>query len=333
MQFKLPKSIQLTETLLRDGIQNERHFIPTAAKIYFANALTDAGYKNIEVVSLSNPRIVPQFKDAEEVLKGINRKPGVCYIASTISKRAFERAIEATQKGYGPNAASFMISTSTPHSLRNTGQTPDERFEEVPWRLKMAREHGLLLRCCVGTVFGCPIEGPVPMERPIEFTDRFLQMGAEFVQYGDTTGEGTPDKSYEFFCRIFDKYPSDKYPQIIHNAHFHESRGWGLANCLAALLAGVTYFDSSLGGIGGQPAKILDRVPVSGTGEVYTPSDITGNVRSEDLLVMIDEMGIKTDVDVDKVLKIGNLLEEVLERRLKSYCTKTGRIPKGPTGR
>jgi hydroxymethylglutaryl-CoA lyase len=171
------------------------------------------------------------------------------------------------------------------------------------------------------------------MERSIEFTDRFFQMGAEFVQYGDTTGEGTPDMVYEFFCHIFDKYPPDKYPQIIHDVHFHESRGWGLANCLAALLAGVTHFDSSLGGIGGQPAPILDRVPVSGTGDVYTPSDITGNVRSEDLLVMIDEMGIKTDVDVDKVLKIGNLLEEVLERRLRSYCTKTGRIPKGPTGR
>lgn len=327
MEFKPPKSVQLTETLLRDGLQHEEHFIPTEAKIYLIDAIVEAGYKRIEVTSFSNPLNVPQFRDAEEVLKRIQRKPGVVYVVSTVTRRAVERAIEAAQKGYGPGMIGCMISTSESHNLRNTGQTHAERWAEVKSRLRMAHDAGMKLSCCVGTVFGCPIEGPVPIERAMEFAGRFLDIGADQIMYGDTTGEGTPDRVYDFFCRIFDKYPG-----AIHVAHFHESRGWGLANCLAALLAGVTYFDCSMGGIGGQPAAIVDRVPVRGTGSRYTPSDITGNVRSEDLIVMFDEMGIETGLDVDKVLDIGRLLERILQRRLKSYCTQTGRIPKGPTG-
>jgi hydroxymethylglutaryl-CoA lyase len=167
------------------------------------------------------------------------------------------------------------------------------------------------------------------MKRALEFTHRLLQCGVDNVIYGDTTGEGTPDRAYDLFSAVLRLYPN----KDIHIAHFHESRGWGMACSLAALHAGIVRFETSLGGIGGQPAKIIDRVVVPGTGPRYTPSDITGNARSEDFVVMLDEMGIETGVHVDKVLELGRLLEKVLGRRLRSYCTETGRIPKGHTGR
>ncbi|MBI2907726.1 MAG: hydroxymethylglutaryl-CoA lyase [Chloroflexi bacterium] len=329
MPFVLPKSVAITELVARDGFQHEQRFIPTEAKIWVINALTDAGYRHIEASSFANPKYVPQFKDCETVLKSIKRKPGVTYSTVNMTVRAVERACQARQEGWGPDKMVCMISTSESHNLRNAGEKHADHWPKLKEWLKMSHAAGIRFCGCVGTVFGCPIEGPVPVQRAVEFTDRFLDMGADEIEYGDTTGEGTPDRVFDFYSRMVEKYPDPN----VHIAHFHESRGWALANCLAALQAGVARFESSMGGIGGQPADMIDGVPIAGTGALYTPSDITGNTRSEDLLVMLDEMGIETGIDVDKALATGRMVERIVGRRLRSYCTETGRIPKAPTGR
>jgi len=150
------------------------------------------------------------------------------------------------------------------------------------------------------------------------------------VEHADHDGSASPDRVYEYFSMVLDAIPDP----MKHIAHFHTTRGWGLANVLAALLAGMVRFESTMGGIGGQPANFVDGVPVGGTGEYYyrDPS-IVGLVSTEDMVVMMDEMGIDTGVDVDHVLNIGRMVERIVGRRLRSECIKTGRIPKEMTGR
>jgi hydroxymethylglutaryl-CoA lyase len=328
MKIKLPKSVVIAECVVREGCQHEENYIPAQAKIWLINEMNKAGFKKIEVTNLSNPKYVPQFRDADEVLQGIKRLPGVTYRAVTVVQSAVERAVDICEKGYGPTEIVNMVSTSESHCNRNMGKSSKELLKLVKEWVKLAHSAGMKFCGCVGTVFGCPIEGPIPIKRAIEFADQLIEAGVDSVMYGDTTGEGTPDRAFDFYSEIM-----QQYPDVIHIAHFHDSRGWGPANCFAALQAGITNFDSSLGGIGGQPASMLDRVPVPGTGKLYTPSDYTGNVRSEDLIVMIDEMGVDTGLDVDHVLDIGRSLERIFGRRLRSWCVETGRIPKGKTGR
>lgn len=325
MHLKLPKAVTIVDVTARDGLQNLERFIPTEAKVYLVNALVDAGYKYIEVTHFSNPRNVPQFRDAEEVMKRIERKPGVVYLALTMNPRALARAVQAKQEGFGPDMIGCVSVASESLNLRHTGLTHAELWPQLAKAVEMAHQAGIKVCGAISTIFGCPIEGPIPKERVMKFAQRWLDMGADALLYSDATGEGTPDRVYSFFSEILDKFPNPD----LHGIHFHENRGWGLASCLAALQAGITRFDAALGGLGGQPATIVDGVPVPGIGARYTPSDITGNVRAEDLVVMLDEMGTDIGLDVDKVLDIGRLLERMLGKRLRSYCTETGRIAKG----
>ncbi|GAW92963.1 hydroxymethylglutaryl-CoA lyase [Calderihabitans maritimus] len=327
MKLQLPKSVQITELLARDGLQNEDRFIPTETKIYFVNACSELGFACVEVTNFSHPKYLPQFRDAEEVLKRIKRKPGVIYKCYGMSDKAFERAARAKEAGYGPDVMAFTLSISETHNLRNANRTHKEYWEQIPRWIKLAHSVGIKVDMALATVFGCPIEGPVPISRTFEFIERGLELGVDSVTPCDTTGEASPDRVFEFYSELRERFPD----QDVHAAHFHDSRGMALANNLAALLAGVTKFESSLGQLGGQPAFIVDGVPGIGTGPNYCPSELTGNCSTEDLVVMFDEMGIDTGVDVDKVLELGRLLERVLGRDLRPYCTKTGRIPKGRT--
>jgi hydroxymethylglutaryl-CoA lyase len=328
MKLHLPSEVTVGECVVREGAQHEEHFIPTQAKIWLIDRMVKAGFKKVEVTNFSSPKYVPQFRDAEDVLKGIMPlKEGVTYTAVTVTQSAVDRSIKACDEGYGPTEIVNMWSTSETYSKRNSGMKHDELFEVTPEWIKKAHQAGMAFCGCIGTVFGCPIEGPVPKEKSFEFAQRLLDMDVDSIMFGDTTGEATPDRVYEFYFEAKERLPGVK---II--AHFHESRGWGLSNCLAALQAGIDFFDASMGGIGGQPATMLDRVPVPGTGKLYTPSDITGNVRSEDLIVMLDEMNIELGLDVDMVLDIGRAVEKIFGRRLRSYTVETGRIPKKPTG-
>jgi hydroxymethylglutaryl-CoA lyase len=161
------------------------------------------------------------------------------------------------------------------------------------------------------------------MKTAVEFTKRWLEIGANDIEHADHDGSATPDRVYDYFSMVLNAVPDPEK----HVAHFHSTRGWGLANVLAALQAGITHYESTMGGLGGQPANFVDGIPVAGTGDYYHKDPgISGLVATEDLVVMLDEMGMETGIDVDSALKIGAMVEKIVGRRLRSECVHTGRI-------
>ena len=335
--LEYPKQVVLGDITVRDGFQHEERFIPTDAKLWVAEQLILAGFKRIEVTNFGNPRIMPQFKDADELLKSLrsSKKVGLLLkdveiTAITIRERAVERTIQACKEGYGPDRILFMVSTSESHHKTNSGLTLEAYWKMCEAYIPMAHDAGMKVCGTVSTIWGCPIEGPTELKRAVEFTKRWLDIGADDIEHADHDGSAPPNKVYEYYSMILSDIPDPAK----HIAHFHVTRGWGLANVLAALQAGITHFESTLGGTGGQPANFMDGVPVTGTGEYYYQDPwIVGLVSTEDMAVMMDEMGIDTGVDVDRVLKIGRMLEKIIGRRLRSECVHTGRIPKEMTGR
>jgi hydroxymethylglutaryl-CoA lyase len=332
-----PKKVVLSDITVRDGFQHEEKFIPTAAKLWVAEQLVLAGFKRIEVTNFGSPKGMPQFQDADELMKRLrgSKKVGqllkdVELTAITIRERAVERAIQARREGYGPDRILFMVSTSESHHKVNSGLSLADYWKMCEQYIPLAHEAGMKVCGTVSTIWGCPIEGPTELSKAVEFTQRWLSIGADDIEHADHDGSAPPNKVYEYFSMILAAIPDPAK----HLAHFHVTRGWGLANVLAALTAGITHFESTLGGIGGQPANFVDGVPVAGTGEYYyqDPS-ITGLVATEDLVVMLDEMGIDAGVEVDKVLKVGRMVERIVGRRLRSECVHSGRIPKTLTGR
>jgi len=332
-----PKKVTIGDITVRDGFQHEEKFIPTAAKLWLAEQLILAGFRHIEVTNFGNPSGMPQFKDADELMKKLRASKvisdligKVSITAITIREKAIERAIQARQEGWGPDRILLMVSTSESHHSKNSGLSLDEYWKMAEKYIPIAQAAGLKVNGTVSTIWGCPIEGPTKMEKAIEFAQRWFAIGANDVEHADHDGSATPDRVYKYYSMLLDKIPRPE-KQIVH---FHTTRGWGLANVLAALQAGMTNYESTMGGIGGQPANFVDGVPVAGTGAYYyaDPSHV-GLVQTEDMIVMMDEMGIDTGLDVDKVLKIGGMVERIVGRRLRSESVRTGRIPKSLTGR
>jgi len=327
-----PKKVTIGDITVRDGFQHEEVFIPTEAKIWLAEQQILCGFKHLEVTNLGNPKGMPQFKDADEVLKGIRSSKKIKHLlddvsitAVTIRERAAERAIEAKKEGYGPDRILFMVSTSESHHKKNSGISLDEYWKMAEKYIKKAHDAGIKVNGTVSTIWGCPIEGPTEMKTAVEFTQRWLDIGADDVEHADHDGSASPDRIFDYFSMILDVVPRPEK----HIVHLHTTRGWGLANILAALQAGMTNYEATMGGIGGQPANFVSGVPVAGTGEYYyKDSTLTGLVSIEDMLVMMDEMGIETGIDIDKVLEVGNMVERIVGRRLRSESIKSGRIPK-----
>ncbi len=336
-QLSYPKSVVLGDITVRDGFQHEEKFIPTDAKLWVSEQLILAGFKRIEVTNFGNPRGMPQFKDADALMQRIYKSKKVGHLvkdveltAVTIRERAVDRAIQARKDGYGPDRILFMVSTSESHHRTNSGLSLKEYWKMCETYIPEAHKAGMKVCGTVSTIWGCPIEGPTELKKAVEFSKRWLDIGADDIEHADHDGSAPPDRVYEYYSMIMDAIPDPTK----HIAHFHVTRGWGLANVLATLQTGITHFESTLGGTGGQPANFVDGVPVTGTGEYYySDPTITGLVSTEDMVVMMDEMGIDTGVDVDKVLHIGRMLEKIIGRRLRSECAHTGRIPKELTGR
>jgi hydroxymethylglutaryl-CoA lyase len=324
--------VVLGDITVRDGFQHEEKFIPTDAKLWVSEQLILSGFKRIEVTNFGNPRGMPQFKDADELLKRLHASKKVGHLinnveitAITIRERAVERAIQACKEGYGPDRILFMVSTSESHHRTNSGLSLAEYWKMCEKYIPMANDAGMKVCGTVSTIWGCPIEGPTELKKAVEFTKQWLEIGADDIEHADHDGSAPPNKVYEYFSMILDDVPDTSK----HVAHFHVTRGWGLANVLAALQAGITHFESTLGGTGGQPANFVDGIPVTGTGEYYYQDPgIVGLVSTEDMVVMMDEMGIDTGVDVDSVLRIGRMLEKIIGRRLRSECVHTGRVQK-----
>ena len=327
-----PKKVTIGDITVRDGFQHEEKFIPTEAKLWLLEELILAGFKHLEVTNFGNPKGMPQFKDADKLFKLIRSSKRVKDIiddvtltAITIRERAIMRTIEAKKEGYGPDRILLMVSTSEPHQIKNSGLTLPEYWKMAEEWIKKAKDAGIKVNGTVSTIWGCPIAGPTDPQKAIEFTNRWFDIGADDVEHADHDGSASPDRVYDYFSRLLDSV--DKPEKQI--AHFHTTRGWGLANVLAALQAGMTNYESTMGGIGGQPANFVGGVPVSGTGEYYYKDpNYVGLVSTEDMVVMMDEMGIETNLDIDRILEIGNTVEKITGRRLRSESIKNGRIPK-----
>jgi hydroxymethylglutaryl-CoA lyase len=332
-----PKKVVVGDITVRDGFQHEEIFIPTDAKLWLSEELLLAGFKHIEVTNYGNPKGMPQFKDADELFKKIRNSKRVKHLlddamltAVTIRERSAQRAIDAKLEGYGPDRILFMVSTSESHQKKNSGLTIDEYWKMCEVWVKKARDAGLAVNGTVSTIWGCPIEGPTEMKKAIEFTKRWFDIGATDVEHADHDGSASPDRVYRYYSDMLAAV-DNPHKQI---AHFHTTRGWGMANVLAALQAGVTNFESTMGGLGGQPANFVSGVPVPGTGAYYykDPTDV-GLVSTEDMVVMMDEMGIETNLDIDRILEIGKMVEKIVGRKLRSESIRNGRIPKEMSGR
>lgn len=332
-----PKKVTVGDITIRDGFQHEEKYIHADAKVWLAEELILAGFRHIEVSNMGNPVGMPQFKDADEVFKRIRSSKKIAHLlpqttltAVTIREKAIERAIEAKKEGWGPDRILVMVSTSESHHSKNSGLSLDEYWKMCEKYIPLAKDAGLKVNGTVSTIWGCPIEGPTDLGKAVEFTKRWFEIGATDVEHADHDGSASPDRIYRYFSMVQEQVGlTDK--QIVH---LHTTRGWGLANALAALQAGMTNYEATLGGIGGQPANFVDGVPVAGTGAYYYKDpNLVGLVSTEDLLVMMDEMNIETNIDIDRVLELGRMNERIVGRTLRSESIKTGRIPKSLSGR
>ncbi|MEQ8349667.1 MAG: hydroxymethylglutaryl-CoA lyase [Sneathiellaceae bacterium] len=299
----------LNECFARDGLQNEPDFVATETKIALIDRFTDLGFRRIEASSYSNPKVVPQFADASAVLAGIRRGPGTYYKGTCANLRAVERANADTAAGHGPSEISLLASASEAHSQKNLRATKAEQWQRIA---EMAAAAGGRYRIVgsLSVVFGCPFEGRVPEAVVLEDCRRFAALGIRHVSLGDTTGMATPPAVARLFGHL-----ADDLPEVTAIAHFHDSRGTGIANCIAALEAGCRHFDCSLGGVGGHPAKVR-----YGGGH-------TGNVATEDLANLLEAMGVRTGLDMDGLLATVEACEAALGRRLHGRTARAGLSP------
>jgi hydroxymethylglutaryl-CoA lyase len=300
--------VTLCECFARDGLQHEPGFVATATKRALIERFAAIGFPRVEATSYSNPKVVPQFADASELLKSLSRSSGVFYKATCANPKAVQRAIADLDAGYGANEISLLVSATESHTQKNLKRTRAEQWANVE---EMVRAAGGRFRL-VGTVsvaFGCPFEGKVDPGSVAADVAKFAGLGVEHVAIGDTTGMATPGKVKELIKKITSK--------AVPIAHFHDTRGTGLVNYVAAYEAGVRHFDSSFGGVGGHPAK------------VKYGGGFTGNVCTEDLVGLFESMGIATGIDLDQLLATAEMCEQVLGRELHGRVTRSGLNPLG----
>ena len=300
------RDVVLCECFARDGLQHETASVATADKIALIDAFTEAGFPRIEATSYSHPDRVPAFRDASDVLAGIHRRDGTHYKATCPNQRAVARAITDLDQGHGATELSLLVSATEGHTARNLRTTRAAQWQNVAEMVTAAAGRFRLVGV-ISVAFGCPIDGAVDPSGVIEDIGRFVALGADLVALGDTTGLATPASIASLFRRVADELPSCKPV-----AHFHNSRGTGIANCLAAYEAGCRYFDSSFGGVGGHPSQI------------QYGSGLTGNVATEDLVNIFEALGIDTGLDLDRVMAASQLCESVLGRSLHSMVARAG---------
>jgi len=298
--------VVLCECFARDGLQHEPGFVPTATKRALIERFAALGFPRVEATSYSNPKVVPQFSDATEVLRELKRRPGTKYKATCANPRAVERALADAEAGYGVNEISLLVSATESHTKKNLNRTRAEQWDNVEAMVGLAKKRFRLVGV-VSVAFGCPFEGKVDPAVVAEDVEHFVALGVSQVALGDTTGVATPTAVKKMLSRV-----TSKATPI---AHFHDTRGTGLVNYVAALEAGVTHFDSSFGGVGGHPAKVK-----YGGGH-------TGNVCTEDLVSLFESMGVATGIDLDGLLAAAQFCEQALGRELHGRVTRSGLNP------
>jgi hydroxymethylglutaryl-CoA lyase len=298
----LPASVKVREVGPRDGFQNEPDHISTADKVRLIDALSRTGLPRLEVASFVRPDVLPQLADATEVLAQISVPDGVEVAVLVPNERGLEGAL--AQRDRIDDVIVFLSASET-HNLKNVNRPVAESLATVERLLPQIRGAGLRPLASVATSFGCPYEGHVPAERVYELAQRIAAAGAQEISFGDTTGMANPRQVREFYAGAFERLPG-----VELTAHFHNTRGQGLANALAALESGVISFESSFGELGGCPV----------------PPGSTGNIATEDLISMFHEMGVATGVDLEALLAVSRELQQVLGRPLGSHLLTAGPV-------
>ncbi len=299
----LPARVLIREVGPRDGFQNEPEVIPTDAKVELIEALAGTGLRRLEVTSFVRPDVIPQLADAEQVLARARIPAGVSVSVLIPNERGLERALRQRERFQEINV---FLSASETHNRRNVNRSVAESLQGVSAVLAHARAEGLDCEGVISTSFGCPYEGHVPPQRVLDIAASLRDAGAQEIGFGDTTGMANPRQVREFFVAARERLGEE----VLLTAHFHNTRGQGLANALAALQGGVESFESSFGELGGCPV----------------PPGATGNVATEDLVSMLEEMGIGTGVDLGALLACSRRAQEILGRPLGSHTLVAGPI-------
>lgn len=293
-----PSKATVIEVGPRDGFQMEKAFIPTADKIAIINKMLAAGSREIEVTSFVSPRAVPQLADAAEVLAAIDKPEGAVFTALVPNAKGAERAVES-----GVNAMVVFLSASEAHNQKNVNRSVEESLQNIKAVVEIAARACIEVHGAIATSFGCPFEGAIEVERIVAIAKRYRDLGIDHVGLGDTTGMATPPLVRERVRAL-----RDTIPDIGITLHFHNTRGIGLVNVMAGLEEGVTRYDSSIGGLGGCPFA----------------AGATGNICTEDLVFLLDECGIETGIDLDRLIDAATAVEKVIGRTLPGQVMKAG---------
>ena len=296
---KWPQSITICEVGPRDGLQNEKLRFSVEQKVELIERSTQAGAKIIEIGSFVHPKAIPQMADTDEVAKRIQRVLGVEYRALVLNLRGLERAEAA-----GIKKVKLTASASRAHSLANINRTPEEVVRGFSDCADYAAAHGMELSGAISTSFGCSMEGRVPLDQVLSVVSCFREIGVNELSLSDTTGMANPRQVYEYSQQV-----QDRFPDVTWVLHFHDTRGMGLSNVLAGMLAGIECYDACFAGLGGCP---------------FAPG-ASGNIATEDVIHMCDEMGIDTGYDIDQVIAIGRTVQEIIGHDTSSSILKAGK--------
>ncbi|PYM65455.1 MAG: hydroxymethylglutaryl-CoA lyase [Candidatus Rokuibacteriota bacterium] len=292
--MKVPERVTICEVGTRDGFQIEPDFIPTELKVEVVNLLAEAAVPRIEVTSFVHPKVVPQLRDAEEVMAKIRRRPGTRYAALVPNDKGAVRAVDA----------GVDVSASESHNLANVNMTIAESIEKLAAVMRVVERAKIEVGCGISTSFGCPFEGDVPLSHLESVVRRLVDIGARAVGLADTTGMANPRQ----VARVFDHLIA-RFPGVEWTLHTHDTRAMAIPNILAAMECGVTHFDSSIGGLGGCP---------------FAPG-ASGNVSSEDLVHCLGAMGVETGIDLDKLIAAARRVQAIVGRTLPGQIVKAGK--------
>ena len=292
-----PEQVSLREVGPRDGLQNEDP-VPTEAKVRLLDLLAGTGLRRIEAVSFVHPRAIPQMADADEVWARARKDPGIRYSALVPNLKGAQRAIAA-----GFSELEMVVSASDTHNRKNVNRSTAESLDDIAAVVQHVHDAGGTLEVIVSTSFGCPYEGDVPTSRVLDVVARAVADGADRIAFGDTTGVGTPRR----VAALVDGY-LDAHAGVPFLLHFHNTRGTALANLVTAMEHGATEFDASVGGLGGCP---------------YAPG-ASGNVATEEVVHMLEDMGVRTGVDLEALLEVAAYAQQVVGHELPSGVLKAG---------
>jgi hydroxymethylglutaryl-CoA lyase len=291
MQLNLPKKVTIIEVGPRDGLQNEKTFIPTEIKKQFINTLKSAGIKEMELTSFVSPKWVPQMSDAAEIVADcLDNETRNIVLAP--NQKGVDRVLESNCK-----AVAVFVGVSNTFNKKNINKTTAESLDELKPIIQNLKEQQFFVRACISTSFYCPYEGKMNEREVIQLCSEFVAAGVDELSVADTIGMATPDESYSLFSKL-----KAAFPDTLLTAHFHDTRKLALTNIFAALQAGVDRFDTSAGGLGGCP---------------FAPG-ATGNVATEDVVYMLERMGIETGIDLEKLLLAVDIVAPLLSRNIES---------------